>query len=215
MSPQKRLFAYIGATLWILTLVFALLPSWPHLYYRLSPRISDVLASTIASTALDVPQVTEEPDKPTQAIPSPTPTPSLPITDPSLPEENGLIIDSIGVKGEVHEGSDWENILKKGIWRVPDLGTPPENTKPIIIAAHRWGYLEWSAAFRKLNSFYNLPKVKAGDIIKIIWEQREFEYHVYATATGTEITDYEADLILYTCQLWNSPTRFFVFANRI
>jgi len=224
MSPKKRLFVTIGLIFWTLTLVFALLPSWPHLYYRLQPQASNLLASTIASTATQAQETITKPS------PSPTPTPttvipgsdpessninlSLPDVDPSLPEENGLIIDKIGVRGEIHEGEDVEAILRTGIWRVPDFGTPPENLQPIIIAAHRWGYLEWSASFRKLNSFYNLPQLKVGDTIKVIWEQRQYEYKVYSTETGTQITDYNAKLILYTCQLWNSPVRFFVYANR-
>ena len=90
-----------------------------------------------------------------------------------------------------------------------------ERDFPIILAAHRWGYLEWSASFRKLNSFYNLPQLKVGDTIKVVWDQRPFEYKVYSVETGTQITDYNAKLILYTCQLWNSPVRFFVYANRV
>lgn len=235
MSAQKRLFATLGVTFWTLTAIFVLLPSWPHLYYRLSPQASGTLASTIASTALAAsnslispspsPTGPLQPSKaPETPKPTPTPTPEpLPEVDPSLPAKNGLIIDKIGVRGKIHEGQDWESILRQGIWRVPDFSSPTdicnlssENcNRPVILAAHRWGYLEWSPAFRKLNSFYNLPKLSEGDIIKIIWDQRPFEYKVYATATGTEITDYDADLILYTCQLWNSPVRFFVYANRV
>ena len=217
MFPKKRLFVSIGIMFWTLTLVFAVLPSWPHLYYRLQPQASSLLASTIADTATQAQETITEP----RTTPSPSPTsvpttnnPELPPVDPSLPEENGLIIDKIGVRGEIHDGEDVEAILRTGIWRVPDFGTPPENLQPIILAAHRWCYLEWSASFRKLNSFYHLPQLKVGDTIKVIWEQRQYEYKVYSTETGTAITDYNAKLVLYTCQLWNSPVRFFVYANR-
>lgn len=226
MSTQKRLFNGLGLVFWLFTTIFVLLPSWPHIYYRLSPQTSNVLASTIASTALAASEsittkITPFPSlspSPEALAPTPTPPPppkALPEVDPSLPAENGLIIDKIGVRGEIHEGEDWQTILRQGIWRVPTFDTPLENNRPIILAAHRWGYLEWSASFRKLNSFYNLPQVKVGDTIKIIWDQRPFEYKVYATETGNQITDYSANLILYTCQLWNSPVRFFVYANRI
>jgi len=241
MSSKKRLFITIGIIFWSLTAIFALLPSWPHLYYRLQPQASNLLASTIASTATQAQQTITKPS------PSPTPTPttvipgsdpessninlSLPDVDPYLPSENGLIIDKIGVRGQIHEGEDVKSILKMGIWRVPNFGTPYDGISPVkgrnprsesgerdlpmILAAHRWGYLEWSASFRKLISFYNLPQLKVGDTIKVIWEQREYEYKVYSTETGTQITDYNAKLILYTCQLWNSPVRFFVYANRV
>ena len=211
MRLTKKSFVTIGVTFWLSATILALLPSWPHLYYRLFPQTSGILASTIASTV--------SVDATPTSLPSPTPTPTvippLPDIDPSLPKENGLLIDKIGVKGEIHEGPDWEEILKQGVWRVPDFGTPEDNSRPIILAAHRWGYLNWSAAFRKLNSFYSLPDLVAGDTIKIIWNQRQYEYKIYSVSSGTKITDYSTDLILYTCQLWNSPVRFFVYANRI
>ena len=227
MSFKKRLFITFGMVFWILTAIFSLLPSWPHLYYRLSPQTSGTLATTIADTAVTASETIKSPtniqNPSTENRELRTDYLPLPSVDPSLPAENGLIIDEIGVRGEIHESEDVQTVLKQGIWRVPNFSSPsdncqlsPENCgRPIILAAHRWGYLEWTPAFRKLNSFYNLPRLKVGDTIKIIWEQRQFEYKIYSTETGTRITDYSANLILYTCQLWNSPVRFFVYANRI
>lgn len=224
MALKKNLYTKLGVALWVFAAIFAVLPSWPHIYYRLNTSASQSLATTIASTVnAQTIQISPSPTlaptfTPTTTPPATKPTPkiSLPPVDPTLPTQNGLIIESIGVKGEIHEGEDWQSILRKGIWRVPDFATPlSTDTKPIIIAAHRWGYLDWSGGFRKLNSFYNLPKLKEGDKIQIIWEQRKFEYEVYSVQTGTEIPEYNADLILYTCQLWNSPVRFFVLASRI
>ncbi|HOX96645.1 MAG TPA: sortase [Candidatus Woesebacteria bacterium] len=207
MHLSQKPFIYTGLFLWLSAIILALLPSWPHLFYRLFPQTSGTLASTIASTVSseNLPSTSSA-----QIISS-----KLPDIDPSLPKENGLIIDKIGVKGEIHEGDNWQEILKTGIWRVPDFGTPENTSRPIIIAAHRWGYLDWSAAFRKLNSFYSLPKLVVGDTITIYWNQRPFEYKVYSTSSGTKITEYNANLILYTCQMWNSPERFFVYANRV
>ena len=209
MHISRKTYVSLGVILWSLAIVLAILPSWPHLYYRLFPQTSSSLASTIASTVSAADATNQQPS----TLPE-TAEPALPEVDPSLPTENGLIIDKIGVRGAIHEGTDWENILRLGIWRSPDFGTPEDTVLPTIIAAHRFGYLNWSAAFRKLNSFYSLPQLSSGDIIKIIWNQRPFEYKVYSTETGPKITDYGADLILYTCQLWNSPLRFFVYAER-
>lgn len=219
MASKKHFYVSLGITFWLTTALFAILPFWPHFYYRLLPQTSAVLASTLASTipniavgaGRDLP--VSDGDSPSD-IQNPKPEIVLPDVDPTLPAENGLIVDKIGVRGSIHEGDDWENLLKQGIWRVPNFGTPIENTTPVILAAHRWGYLEWSSSFRKLNSFYNLPQLKIGDSITVVWDQRPFMYTVYATGTGTEITDYSANLILYTCQLWNSPVRFFVYASR-
>ncbi len=222
MAIKKKVFINLGVSLWIMAIIFALFPIWPNIYYRIFPQTSESLASTIAYTVTKEANAITVSPTPTPSIspkitPSPTPQMPLPDFDPSLPEENGLIIDKIGVRGEIHEGDNWQETLKKGIWRVPNFSSPdlPQSNQPVIIAAHRWGYLDWSASFRKLNSFYNLPKLSTGDKIEIVWNQRKFEYTVYSTTVDTSITDYKANLILYTCQLWNSPTRFFVYANRI
>ncbi len=221
---SSKIYKSLGILLWSLATVFALLPSWPHFYYRLNTNASESLANTLATTTI-TPQTSATPtDKPGKEQPTPKvtptatpkpPTKALPELDLTLPAENGLIINKIGVKGQINEGEDWENLLRQGIWRVPEFATPvSENNMPIILAAHRWGYLEWSAGFRKLNSFYNLPKLKPGDEIELVWEQRKYTYQVTKIGTGTEIEDYDHNLILYTCQLWNSPVRFFVYATR-
>ncbi|MBU1199969.1 sortase [Patescibacteria group bacterium] len=213
---MKRPFFILGSTLWLLALAFAFLPSWPHIYYRLSPQTSQSLAQTISTTtqpAQDgsepVPEQSEEQLFVTFGGPQ-LATPSL---DPSLPKENGLIIKTIGVRGKIHQGENWQEILKNGIWQVPGFGTPEDNSQPIILAAHRWGYLNWTNQFRYLNSFYNLPKLNIEDKITINWNQRQYIYKVYQEEISEQITNYSADLILYTCQLWNSPLRIIKYAN--
>jgi sortase (surface protein transpeptidase) len=204
---MKRSFLVLGSVFWLFAFLLAFLPSWPHLYYRLSPETSTVLAQTI-SKPLQVP-TTKETEKPSNT------QIKLPPLDLSLPKENGLIIEKIGVRGEIHKGEDWQEVLKKGIWLVPNFAIPEDNSGPIILAAHRWGYLNWSNQFRYLNSFYNLPKLEVGDQILINWNQRQYQYEITKEETSEQITDYSSDLILYTCQLWNSPLRIFKYAKRI
>lgn len=201
---MKRPYLILGFLLWSMALVFAFLPSWPHIYYRLSPKTSQALALTLSQTQNPTPNQK-------QIIKENT----LPPIDPSLPKENGLIIESIGVQGQIHQGDDWQEILKSGIWQVPNFGSPTQNNQPIILAAHRWGYIDWTSQFRHLNSFYNLPKLNLKDKITINWNQRQYVYEVYKEEIGEKITDYSADLILYTCQLWNSPIRIIKYAKRI
>ena len=140
-----------------------------------------------------------------------------PTFDAKLPVVNHLVIPSIGVNTDIQEASlnDYEDALKKGVWRVSDFGAPDNTGEPIILAAHRFGYLVWTDLFRRENSFYNLPKVKIGDVIEIDWKQRKYLYEVYATNKGTEITDYSADLILYTCESLIGPERIFVYAHLV
>jgi sortase (surface protein transpeptidase) len=140
-----------------------------------------------------------------------------PAFDPSLPTQNKLIIPSIGVDTQINEASKdkYEDALMKGVWIVPDFATPQDQDKPIILAAHRFGYLNWSDLYRFRNSFFNLPKLKEGDIVEIIWNRRKYTYEVYGTAEGNRITDYTSDLILYTCRDLTSSVRIFRYAKLI
>lgn len=140
-----------------------------------------------------------------------------PRLDTSLPLENKVSIPSVGINTKINESSyeNYEEALKVGVWRVPDFGTPYERKAPVILAAHRYGYLKWSVPYRLKNSFYNLPKVKVGDTVEVIWRQRKYIYEVYAEGKGEKITDYSADLILYTCEDLTSPVRIFKYARLI
>lgn len=138
-----------------------------------------------------------------------------PKVDPSLPLESRLSVPSIGVDTLIEEATsdNYEEALKEGVWRVSDFGTPYARTKPTILVAHKYGYLKWTNLFRRKSSFYNLPKLEEGDVVEIIWRQRKYIYEIYATGEGEEITDYSADLILYTCESLNSPVRIFKYAR--
>ena len=141
--------------------------------------------------------------------------PYQPAFDPTLSPENWLIVDSIGVNSAIGENTyaNLEETLRDGPWRVPDFGTPFTRENPTIIAAHRYGYLAWTNQYRRERSFFNLPKVKEGDRIEVVWNRRKYIYEVYADSEGEEITDYRADLILYTCKFLDSDTRIFKYAK--
>jgi sortase (surface protein transpeptidase) len=146
---------------------------------------------------------------------------SKPINDPPfdarLPKINSLLVPSIGINTSVQEAvlDNYEEALRKGVWRVSDFGAPNDNGEPIILAAHRFGYLAWTNSYRHKNSFYNLPKVEVGDLIEIDWSQRKYLYEVYAVSKGTQILDYSADLILYTCETLTGDNKIFVYARLI
>ena len=129
--------------------------------------------------------------------------------DPRLPQKNMLIIPSIGVKTVINEApiENYEDALQKGVWRVSDFGTPSLAKRPTILAAHRYGYLKWSNDFRRENSFFNLPKLEEGDRVEIIWNQRRYIFEVYAGEQATKLTDYSADLVLFTCNDLSSNVR--------
>lgn len=139
----------------------------------------------------------------------------LPPINESLTTESRVVISSIGVDSEIVVDTNPTGGLEKGIWIVPNFGTPEDNQLPIILAAHRFGYVYWTSEFRLKSSFYNLPRLKVGDRIQIVWNQRSYEYEVYKAEDSTQITDYDADLILYTCRMYNSPIRVFRYLNRV
>ena len=140
---------------------------------------------------------------------------SLPAFNPALSKTNRLVVPSIGVDTDITEATydNYETALKKGVWRVSDFGQPDKTGAPIILAAHRFGYIAWSNSYRHYNSFYNLPKVKVGDTVNMVWRQRQYTYGVYKTENATAISDYSADLILYTCESLSGEERIFVYAK--
>lgn len=192
-------FSRLGIALWITAFLVLVVPISPHIWYRLFPSLPDMLARRLAMTAdIHKSQFAEIVYQPPVYQPP---------FDPTLPVENRILITKIGVDTKIGEGNDWEEVLKDGVWRVPEFGTPESRSRSIILAAHRFGYLRWSNEYRRKNSFFNLPKLENGDRIEIIWNQRRYTFEIYEGYTGTEITDYNADLILYTCEVLNSDRR--------
>jgi sortase (surface protein transpeptidase) len=140
-----------------------------------------------------------------------------PPVDPRLPVANQLTISAIGVDTTIQEATydNYEAALKKGVWRVSDFGAPGEEGVPVILAAHRYGYLAWTNLYRRQNSFFNLPKLKVGDRLEIVYQQRKYTYEVYSEGKGSEIMDYTADLILYTCESLTGEERVFRYAKLV
>jgi hypothetical protein len=138
-----------------------------------------------------------------------------PPLDPSLPEGTWIYIPKIGVETEAQATIDPNEALDTGVWMVPDFGVPsPDVQDPIIMAAHRFGWQWWwQDEYWRKHSFYLLTDTQPGDRVEIVHNQRKWTYEIYAGEEGTEITDYEADLILYTCKFLNSPIRYFRYAR--
>lgn len=140
----------------------------------------------------------------------------LPEYDDTLPEGNWLIIPRIGVNTTILESVDPDESLKNGVWRVTDFGTPGDESKPMILAAHRFGYKWWwESQYWRYHSFYLLPDLEPGDRVEVISGKRKYIYEIYAGEEGEDIQDYYADLILYTCKYLNSPLRHFRYARLI
>ena len=200
MAKLAKALALLG----IFLIIISFLPSvWYSIKSNGGFKISELIALTAKKSA----------EKSTSVVSKESDY--QPGYDPKLPAENRLKIISAGIDTPIREATidNSEGALKKGVWRVSDFGTPYSREKPVILAAHRYGYLAWSIPYRLKNSFYNLPKLKVGDTVEIVWRQRKYMYEVYAESKGDEITDYSASLILYTCESLNSPVRIFKYAR--
>ncbi len=152
-----------------------------------------------------------------EPAPSATPVPApVRVQDRSLPIETRIRIPLIGVDTQAQALTNSDEALEQGAWMVPDFGRPGDTTQPTIIAAHRYGWKWWwKTDFGKRNSFYSLTETHPGDTIEIIYEQKKYTYEIYAEDEGSQITDYSANLILYTCKYLNSPIRYFRYARLI
>ncbi len=208
LKALSKIYLIFGIVLIFFAFSIIAITFYPQIWYSLSKTATEIEATTIQEQLTEIEEYEPEEE-------SKKPEITLPPVDTSLPKENLLRIATIGVDSEISQEQDPDKGLDKGIWMVPDFGTPEINDLPIIIAAHRFGYVYWSSDFRQKSSFYNLPKLKVGDRVQIIWNQRSYEFEVYKTEDNTQITDYEADLILYTCRMYNSPVRVFRYLSRV
>ncbi|MGI6423488.1 MAG: sortase [Candidatus Dojkabacteria bacterium] len=200
----SNLYMFIGILLVVVSIGVFLIPTVPYIVYNINPKETEKEIETLTeefSTENINTEVVEED--------------ILPPVDLSLPTKPYIRIPSIGINSPISAEQDYISALRNGTWMVPEFGSPMNGKTPIILAAHRFGYKSWTKETRNVISFYNLPKTKNGDIIEIIWEQRKFRYMIYAEGEGTYITDYNADLILYTCKFFNTPVRIFRYANLI
>ncbi len=200
---------FIGTTLVIISVVIILFLLVPEIVYSLYPQAHENEAISVQIPVVDEDEVPEEEEEPTWED-------KLPPRDESLTTQPTLIIERIGVNAEIQTGLRSEEALNEGPWIIPNLGAPlKDNGLPTVIASHRWGAVDWTKEERTLKSFYDLPNLKVGDTIKIIWDQRLFEYTITKKEESTGITDYNSDLILYTCKvIWQSPVRIFIYAER-
>lgn len=215
-STLAMFFAGIAIAGWVGTLLLSGYPLVQYAYYRLRPSTSAALSKVLRDTIPEQPVEASEPPPLVQ----PEVPDNLPQKDVSLPDGHYLSIPKIGVDTVIWEAptAEYESALKRGVWRVPEFPTPDEAQtvqRPIILSAHRFGYLEWTQDYREKNSFFNLLDLSPGDEIELIWEQRRYRYRVTGVEEGREIGSYEHDLILYTCKFLVSPIRIFVYAERI
>ena len=210
MKSLIKLFAnvniLIGIILMIIPVGYIFAINTPQVWYRINPNAvedevtaltKDPFAENFGSIDL-ISQVFAE----------------APAKDASLSTTNSLKINRIGVDTTVIEDTDEHRALNKGVWRLPQYGTPLDNDKPIMLAAHRWGPTGITTDYRNKNMFINVPDLRPGDEIEIVWDQRKYTYRVTDVKTEETVTQL-SDLILITCKFYNHPDRIMVYAERV
>lgn len=127
-----------------------------------------------------------------------------------IPAENTLVIPKIDLRKPIVEGQGVEAV-DKGVWRRPLTAKPsqPGNT---VLVGHRFEY-------GGQKYFYHLDKMAVGDLVRIYWEGKTYDYKVAAVKVvpATEISvegpTNDRLLTLYTCTpLWSAKDRLVVQA---
>lgn len=130
-------------------------------------------------------------------------------------ESNSLIIPSILLDQPTLEGPEknWFSLLKQGVWRWPDSSTPDKGGNTVFLA-HRFSYTGPHGAF------YYLNKLKPGDKIGVIWNNKLYTYRVSSSTEvspndlAIENNTTDAQITLFTCTpLWHPVNRLVVVAK--
>lgn len=217
-STLALVFAGMAIGLWS---IFTVLTSYPvglYLYYSVLPKTTELLGKALQQTSVEMTVAAK--DAQIEVVPQAQIIPQIQ-KDVTLPEGHYINIPKIGVDTAILEApsADYESALRKGVWRVGEFASPVEDSAkpgiPMILAAHRFGYIDWTQDYRLKNSFYKLPELKVGDEVNIVWDQHRYRYMITKVEEGTEITDYSSDLILYTCKFLVSDIRIVVYAEQI
>lgn len=205
-SRLSMFFSGLAVVFMVLGLVAAGVPVVPMVWYRLNPGTVQALEKVLKRPAVSYGDIlVEEGIKEVWQPPQ----------DQALPEENQVRIPALGVDTEILEEpyETYEEALRKGVWRTPNFGTAFERDLPMVLVAHRYGYLKWTNQYRRENSFFNLPELENGDLVEVIWDQRRYVYEVYGGEESEVGHDLTADLILYTCKYLESDVRIFKYAR--
>ena len=129
---------------------------------------------------------------------------------------NRLIITKIGVNAPIVEGKNEQVGLNKGSWRVPESSTPDKGGNTVI-TGHRFKYLPPNNL-----TFYLLNKLETGDIISVIWQEKDYYYRVkeVKVVPATELSilnpTEEAIVTLFTCDpVYSTKNRLVVIGELI
>jgi sortase A len=127
-----------------------------------------------------------------------------------IPQDNRLVIPQIQLDTQILEGTS-PATLNNGLWHRPGTGSPSTGGNTVV-AGHRLNY-------NGVASFFNLDKIKEGDVFMVYWQHKEYAYKVAHILTVSPLNlDVEKNtpdpmITLYTCTpLWTSNERLVIQA---
>lgn len=128
-----------------------------------------------------------------------------------IPKENRLVLPTIQLDQEIHEGESFET-MSRGLWRRPNASTPDKGGNTVIVG-HRFTYSDPAVLF-------HLDKIKIGDAFPVYWLGKEYDYQVsdirVVSPLAVEVESPTADplLTIYTCTpIWTGTDRLVVKAS--
>lgn len=128
---------------------------------------------------------------------------------------NSIIIPRMLLNQPIYEGTiaNQYKTLDKGIWRWPNSSTPAQGGNTVLIG-HRFTYT------KPQGVFYFLNKIKLGDEMAVIWNDKAYAYKVISinqvppNDTAIENNTPYSELTLFTCTpLWLPKDRLVVVAS--
>ncbi len=138
---------------------------------------------------------------------------SFPKTKYSV-SQNRIIIPKIGVNAPIVESKNSEYGLSKGSWRVPESSTPNKGGNTVI-TGHRFKYLPPNNL-----TFYLFDKLEIGDIVSVIWEEKNYYYKIKETKiikpTDLSILEptKESILTMFTCDpIYSQKNRLVIISQ--
>lgn len=112
--------------------------------------------------------------------------------------DNHLVIPVAGIDEKILEGNTLAT-ADKGPWHRPASSSPDQGGNTVIVG-HRYG------PYRNTRYvFYNLDKIKMGDMVYIFWGHYKYSYKVISIKivgpkdTSVESRTAESRVTLYTC----------------
>lgn len=136
---------------------------------------------------------------------------TTPAVQPNQP--NHVIIPTMLLDKPIVEGKNMYRALDQGVWRWPDGSTPDKGGNTVLVG-HRFTYTQPKGVF------YFLDKVRVGDSVGIVWDNKTYVYRVTSAKvvppTQTSILDptEQPTLTMYTCTpLWVPKDRLVITAS--